>query len=287
METTAFRSDSPSFFSECASGRGLARRKRRSATVFDPSFYAEGGRRGRRVFSMAGGDDFLVVNGDIDIDVVTDGATVLGSFALDGDVGSDDDDSFVKREKRVKVAIRYSASSGLRPFYLTVANRITSAHPDVLLEKRIIPASSETGDVFEVFVDGKIVLEKRNSKLLRVSSSRSSSDGGNGGDDSKRNGGNEDSDGKNVGDADIAGGRCVFVSMEKLDHELSKARKKRRPSTMYEQVDGEETVAVGKNVVPVLTEATVAKTEPAGMTEAVLRLEKMKVKAMISRKGAE
>ena len=32
---------------------------------------------------------------------------------------------------------------------------------------------------------------------------------------------------------DIAGGRSVFVSMELIEHQLSKARKRRRPNTMY------------------------------------------------------
>jgi hypothetical protein len=44
-----------------------------------------------------------------------------------------------KQEKRVKVTVRFSAEARLQPFYLTVGSRIESAHPDVLLEKWILP----------------------------------------------------------------------------------------------------------------------------------------------------
>jgi len=156
------------------------------------------------------------------------------------------------QEKRVKVAIRYSASAGLRPFYLTVANRIKSTYPDVLLEKRILPpvGSDAGGDeaIFEVVVDGKTVIGKKKTKLLKVTSrgtsrktvgqtdhdvvDAKSGDGVGGGGAKKNEKGNNHSDGDS-GAPDIAGGRAVFVSMEKLDHELTKARKRRRPNTMY------------------------------------------------------
>lgn len=187
------------------------------------------------------------------------------------------------QEKRVKVTIRYSAEAGLRPFYLTVANQIKSAYPDVLLEKRILPRSDAGGEeaIFEVVVDGKTVIGKKDTKMLKVASRSSRKDGG--GDD-KGGGGGKDDKGKGnaksgSGDANtphIAGGRSVFVSLEKLDNELIKARKKRRPNTMYKSKE----IAIGAASVtsdavgPV--SAAGGSQRGTGMTEAVIRLERLK-----------
>jgi hypothetical protein len=197
----------------------------------------------------------------------------------------------------------------LRPFYLTVANRIKSAHPDVLLEKRILPrAGSEGGGeaVFEVIIDGKTVIGKKKTKILKVSSragssSRSSApgdddDGGGGG----GKGGDKKDGGKRKGDAgksggyygegrappDVAaGGRTIFVSMEKLDLELIKARKKRRPSTTYKtKEDALRGVAAGATTVDATAMLGTGEDVDAAMrmaaegerAEAVIRLERLK-----------
>jgi hypothetical protein len=197
----------------------------------------------------------------------------------------------------------------LRPFYLTVANRIKSAHPDVLLEKRILPrAGSEGGGeaVFEVIIDGKTVIGKKKTKILKVSSragssSRSSApgdddDGGGGG----GKGGDKKDGGKRKGDAgksggyygegrappDVAaGGRTIFVSMEKLDLELIKARKKRRPSTTYKtKEDALRGVAAGATTVDATAmlgtgedvDAAMRMAAEGEMAEAVIRLERLK-----------
>lgn len=183
----------------------------------------------------------------------------------------------------MKVTIRYSAEAGLRPFYLTVANQIKSTHPDVLLEKRILPpVGSDAGGeeaVFEVIVDGKTVIGKKKTKMLKVGSRTARG----GGDDKE----SDDKGGEGVktksggGDAvapDIAGGRSVFVSMEKLDHELTKARKKRRPNTMYKSKEdalriGEATSAQA-SVAERIRQA--AEEQSNGMAEAVIRLERLK-----------
>ncbi|KAL7466340.1 hypothetical protein ACHAXS_006656 [Conticribra weissflogii] len=179
------------------------------------------------------------------------------------------------QEKRVKVTIRYSANAGLRPFYLTVANQIKSTHPDVLLEKRILPpiGSDAGGDgaIFEVVVDGKTVIGKKKTKLLKVRSSSSSrsSSGDDSKDEGKSDGGSNGGKGGNgeVNPPDIAGGRSIFVSMEKLDQELSKARKKRRPNTAYERKS---------DAVRVLRGVASGVAESSGMSDAVMRLERLK-----------
>eukprot|EP00578_Thalassiosira_sp_NH16_P018210 CAMPEP_0181114272 /NCGR_PEP_ID=MMETSP1071-20121207/20791_1 /TAXON_ID=35127 /ORGANISM="Thalassiosira sp., Strain NH16" /LENGTH=328 /DNA_ID=CAMNT_0023198363 /DNA_START=144 /DNA_END=1131 /DNA_ORIENTATION=- len=210
------------------------------------------------------------------------------------------------QEKRVKISIRYSAEAGLRPFYLTVANQIKSTHPDVLLEKRILPpVGSDAGGeeaIFEVVVDGKTIIGKKKTKMLKVSS-RSTS--GSGGEDGKgevhakdKGGGSNTKPGSGETNApDIAEGRSIFVSMEKLDQELTKARKRRRPNTMYKSkedalrgavtttsgVDGGMT---GEQVGTVLEgggqrESAANAVQSTGMKEAVMRLERLK--AMSSR----
>ncbi|KAL7524063.1 hypothetical protein ACHAXR_001718, partial [Thalassiosira sp. AJA248-18] len=118
------------------------------------------------------------------------------------------------QEKRVKVTIRYSAEAGLRPFYLTVANQIKSTHPDVLLEKRILPpVGSDAGGgeaIFEVIVDGKTVLGKKNNKMLKVSSRKSGGDVDSKGEDGGKMEGKKNAKWPGGGETntpDIAGGR--------------------------------------------------------------------------------
>lgn len=186
------------------------------------------------------------------------------------------------QEKRVRVAIRYSAEAGLRPFYLTVANQIKSAYPDVLLEKRILsPVGSDAGGedaIFEVVVDGKTVIGKKNSKMLKVTPRASRKSGGKD-DNGKRN---AKSGSRDANTPDIAGGRSISVSMEKLDKELSNARKRRRPNTMYKSKEIASGTAVtgvgaarGDGVGEKSQRGDVIGNQP-GMTEAVIRLERLK-----------
>ncbi|GKZ00306.1 hypothetical protein MPSEU_000983500 [Mayamaea pseudoterrestris] len=113
------------------------------------------------------------------------------------------------QDKRVLVTIRYSGESGLRPYFLTVAKRLKQSHPDVIVERRILPpaahVSSETSmeaeATFEVLVDGTMVVGRtraRRAKVARVDMSRS---------------------------------RSVYVSMQELDVAIARARRRRRPST--------------------------------------------------------
>eukprot|EP00985_Skeletonema_marinoi_P034721 scaffold44642_cov124-Skeletonema_marinoi.AAC.1 len=170
------------------------------------------------------------------------------------------------QEKRVKVTIRYSASAGLRPFYLTVADKVKSYHPDVLLERRILPKvgdSGEQGAIFEVLVDGK------------------------GDDEGKRR--------ENLsGEVNFAGGRSISISMEKLEQELVKARKKRRPSTMYKNKedalratsggsDTINTIAVNGGVEGNQQQLEIDQRGQA-MTDAVMRLEKLKAMSATNKK---
>mmetsp|Transcript_17125 Transcript_17125/g.25318 ORF Transcript_17125/g.25318 Transcript_17125/m.25318 type:complete len:135 (-) Transcript_17125:403-807(-) len=117
------------------------------------------------------------------------------------------------QDKRVTVSIQYSGESGLKPYYLTVAKKIKAAHPDVIIERKILP--SYGGDLeeqkFEIFVDGKIVVGKNNVSIHKMGPD------------------------KDVQDA--TGGLSVFVSMTELECALSKARRRKRPETMYGKDD--------------------------------------------------
>ena len=166
----------------------------------------------------------------------------------------------------MKVTIRYSADAGLRPFYLTLANKIKSAHPDVLLEKRILPTmNSDAGELtFELVVDGKVVIDKKKTRLLKVAStSRSTSAGGDENKSEDQNESNQSGD----GEPNIAGGRSIFVSMEKIEQEITKARKRRRPSTVYKSKED----ALRNTRRP-----EKGKLQSPGISDAVLRLERLK-----------
>jgi hypothetical protein len=117
-------------------------------------------------------------------------------------------DKFLKmQDKRVVVTIRYSGASGLRPYFLTVAKKLKACHPDVVIERRILPsvepADGNSEAVFEILVDGKVVIGKKNrTRRQRVS-------------------------------MDLKRSRSVFVSMHELDSALSRAQRRRRPTTTY------------------------------------------------------
>ena len=157
-----------------------------------------------------------------------------------------------------------------------MAHQIKSAYPDVLLEKRILPpvGSSDAGGdevIFEVDVDGKAVVGKKKTKMLMVSSR----DGKKGKNVNKGEGSKDSKASSDTNAPDIAGGRAIFVSMEKLDHELSKARKKRRPNTTYKSKEDALRGAMASGAGGDATILT-APTAADGMTEAVLRLDKLK-----------
>mmetsp|Transcript_38052 Transcript_38052/g.77722 ORF Transcript_38052/g.77722 Transcript_38052/m.77722 type:complete len:318 (+) Transcript_38052:131-1084(+) len=196
------------------------------------------------------------------------------------------------QEKRVKVTIRYSASAGLRPFYLTVADKIKNYHPDVLLERRILPKvgdSGEQGAIFEVLVDGKVIVGKKKTMFLKVrtSSGSSSPNKDKGDDEGKRR--------ENLsGEVNFAGGRSISISMEKLEQELVKARKKRRPSTLYKNKedalratsggsDTINTIAVNGGVEGNQQQLEIDQRGQA-MTDAVMRLEKLKAMSATNKK---
>jgi hypothetical protein len=122
-------------------------------------------------------------------------------------------DKFLKmQDKRVVVTIRYSGESGLRPYFLTVARKLKASHPDVVIERRILPSvdlSDGTGAeaaVFEILVDGKVVIGKKNRTRRQRGPTPVS---------------------------DLKKSRSVFVSMQELDAAVSRARRRRRPTTAY------------------------------------------------------
>jgi len=135
------------------------------------------------------------------------------SVETNAETDANHSDEFLK-EKRVPITIRYSGQvSGLRSFYLTAAKKITLANPDVIVERMILPAV-EGESVFEVLVDGRVVIGKGRSKWQSVS----------------RNG--------NGGPANS--GMSVFISMQEVNAAIAKARRKRRPSTAYVRGGAEE-----------------------------------------------
>jgi len=118
-----------------------------------------------------------------------------------------------EEEKRVLITVRYTGLTGLRPFFLTVAKKIKSSNPDVIVEKDVLPVIENSDEIlFEILVDGKVVIGKGRSKKQSVHRSGS-------------------------GDANLAGGLSVFVSMEDINLAIGKARRRRRPASVYSHKD--------------------------------------------------
>eukprot|EP00586_Coscinodiscus_wailesii_P010956 CAMPEP_0172514068 /NCGR_PEP_ID=MMETSP1066-20121228/257377_1 /TAXON_ID=671091 /ORGANISM="Coscinodiscus wailesii, Strain CCMP2513" /LENGTH=247 /DNA_ID=CAMNT_0013294591 /DNA_START=359 /DNA_END=1102 /DNA_ORIENTATION=+ len=104
----------------------------------------------------------------------------------------------MQQEKRVVVTIKFSHN--LLSYFLTATKQIKDSFPDVLIEKNMLPPPDGPGrdeevDVFEILIDKKAIVRKGREKKQRELS--------------------------------------VFVSMEELETAISKARKRRRPTTLY------------------------------------------------------
>jgi hypothetical protein len=112
--------------------------------------------------------------------------------------------------KRVPVEIRFQSGTigqQLRPFVLTVAKKVKARYPDVVVQRTDLgdaPPGDPSLPAFEVLVDGRAVVGK--AEMVDLT-------GG--------------------------GGFSVYVSMGEIDQAITKARRKRRPSTTYSQ-QGEE-----------------------------------------------
>jgi hypothetical protein len=105
------------------------------------------------------------------------------------------------QERRVVITIRYADNAGWKPYYLTATKKIKARHPDVLLERRVLPSSFQqqqgadgAGEVFEIAVDGKVII------------------------------GNQ---------AKITPTRIVYCNMVELDLAIARARRRHRPITTY------------------------------------------------------
>ena len=110
----------------------------------------------------------------------------------------------------------------LRPYFLTVAKKITTAFPDVIIDRQILPYKYEESTaedaVFEVIIDGRMIIGKTRSKWQPV----------------RRNG-------NDVNNRTF--GMSVFVSMDDIETAIVKARRKKRPSsTIYAQ---DESISAG------------------------------------------
>mmetsp|Transcript_9351 Transcript_9351/g.17604 ORF Transcript_9351/g.17604 Transcript_9351/m.17604 type:complete len:281 (-) Transcript_9351:46-888(-) len=122
-------------------------------------------------------------------------------------------EEILAKEKRVHVTIKYSNIPGLRPYFLTIANKIKSLNPDVIVEKQILPIAEDDvldETVFEVLVDDKVVVGKSSAKFQPVRRS-----------------------GKEEVNKNKVYGMSVYVSMGDVNAAIGKARKKRRPTTSY------------------------------------------------------
>jgi hypothetical protein len=133
----------------------------------------------------------------------------------------------------VPVAIRYSADSGMKPYFLTAAKKLKEVHPDIILDKVILPKvevsdsggstnnQNKVAPIFEVMVDGKVVIPTVGKK-----------------------------------DRDGMGGQIIFVSMHELEVAITRARRRRRPSTVY----GEEEANVRLELLKIKAAGSVVAT---------------------------
>jgi hypothetical protein len=111
------------------------------------------------------------------------------------------------QEKRVVVSFRYTDVPYLKPYFLTVASRLKKRHADILIEKKKLPlVDSNSNPIFEVLVDGKIVIGAQGStRQERILAGR----------------------------VDVDKTQSVFISMEQLGNAIAKARKRKRPTNGY------------------------------------------------------
>jgi hypothetical protein len=118
------------------------------------------------------------------------------------------------QEKRVVVTFRYTDLPYLKPYFLTFASKLKKKHSDIIIEKRKLPVGdSNLQPHFEVLVDGKTVMGSGSSK------SREQVLGGR---------------------VDVQNTQSVYVSMEQISLAITKARKKRRPTTLYGEGEDED-----------------------------------------------
>ncbi len=98
----------------------------------------------------------------------------------------------------------------MKPFFLTAAKRIKDAFPDIRLNRVILPKvdvgesnsdskSATAGSIFEILVDGKVVVRTAPGRKMVPQSNE----------------------------------MTVFVSLYELDVAIARARRRRRPSTVY------------------------------------------------------
>jgi len=180
--------------------------------------------RSKRSQSTTTGDDALrTVSSSPDFDLALSGGVNGDHHQLEklaevsDDVGADQrlpeapplsyQKFLTMQEKRASVEIRYSGDAGLKPYFLTVAKKLKASHPDVIIERRILPKINVETDepTFEIVIDGKVVLGNGKGRPRKAKISR----------------------------LDMQKGRSVFVSMAELDIAICRARRKLRPTTVY------------------------------------------------------
>lgn len=115
------------------------------------------------------------------------------------------------------VTFRYTDVPHLKPYYLTFASKLKKLHPDIILEKISMPLVDKTSNpIFEVLVDGKAIM-----------------------------GGGRTQQG-NAGRIEVAKTQSIYVSIPQVSAAIAKARRKKRPDTLYGGiVDEEERLSEG------------------------------------------
>eukprot|EP00593_Proboscia_inermis_P003007 CAMPEP_0171296908 /NCGR_PEP_ID=MMETSP0816-20121228/5634_1 /TAXON_ID=420281 /ORGANISM="Proboscia inermis, Strain CCAP1064/1" /LENGTH=138 /DNA_ID=CAMNT_0011770745 /DNA_START=185 /DNA_END=601 /DNA_ORIENTATION=+ len=120
-----------------------------------------------------------------------------------------------------------------------MSKHIKKSFPDVLLEKKRLPPplgnkNDDTNDLtFDVLVDGKIVIGRAGRRVQSTTGGGSRPNG---------NGGFEGED----DDLGNSPGVSVYVNMADMEAAISKARRKRRPNTLYERIESESGESKGQ-----------------------------------------
>jgi len=200
-----------------------------------------------RPLFLSADDGFI--NGDNPLKMEDTAVQTTTTIAVEENVSPSSDTVVEDKTKRINVTIRYTGNAGLRPFFLTVAKYIKTSNPDVIIERNILPSveGSEDATTFEVIVDGKIIVGKDKMKRQNIAASSSSSSSNTDESSSSSTSTNGNNNGASSDSNYLANGMSVFISMHEISSAISKARKKRRPNTMYLS---DEDYVLGKDTSP-------------------------------------
>jgi hypothetical protein len=142
------------------------------------------------------------------------------------------------QERRVVITVRYTQDSGLKPYFLTVAKKLKATHPDIIIERKLLPNDNKDTDIdsssgiFEVCVDTKVIIPRGGSRSSRSGRTKASS-------------GRSVTAQSYYGSYSSSSSRSIFVSMHELDTAIARARRKRRPNSTYGAITTGNTPSTG------------------------------------------